>query len=152
MKYHYTLLSAMFNLLHSGTNQELLENHLHKQSSPLWKIQEVQHAPVIIWMWSIHYASLTAMLNLLQIKTYSKRTSVIKVLPCSQYKINRRMIFVIQRKPSHTTTKLTLFAVSKYGTPRRTLVSPWRMYCMYCSMPKGTFQDKATSNSEKSSL
>jgi len=35
------------------------------------------------------------------------------------------------------------------GTLRRTLVSPWRMYCTYCGIPKGTSQAEATSNSEK---
>ena len=35
------------------------------------------------------------------------------------------------------------------GTQRRTLVSPWRTHCMYCSMPKGTCWAEATSNSEK---
>ena len=35
------------------------------------------------------------------------------------------------------------------GTQRRTLASPRRMHCTYCSMPKGTSRAKATSNSEK---
>ena len=35
------------------------------------------------------------------------------------------------------------------GTQRRTLVSPRRMHCMYCSMPKNTSQAEATSHSEK---
>ena len=30
---HYASLSAMFNLLHSNTNQELFEKHLRNQSS-----------------------------------------------------------------------------------------------------------------------
>ena len=37
-------------------------------------------------------------------------------------------------------------------TQRRTLVSSWRMHCTYCSMPKGTSQAEATSNSEKNAL
>ena len=35
------------------------------------------------------------------------------------------------------------------GTQRRTLVSPSRMHCTYCGMPKGTSRAKATSDSEK---
>ena len=35
------------------------------------------------------------------------------------------------------------------GTQRRTLVSPWRMNCTYCGMPKGTSRVEATSNNEK---
>ena len=35
------------------------------------------------------------------------------------------------------------------GTQRRILVSPWRMYCTYCGMLKGTCRAEATSNSEK---
>jgi len=38
------------------------------------------------------------------------------------------------------------------GTQRRTLVSPWRMHCMYRGMAKGTSWAEVTSNSEKSSL
>ena len=35
------------------------------------------------------------------------------------------------------------------GTQRRTLVSPWRMHCTYCGMPKGTCRAEVTLNSEK---
>ena len=35
------------------------------------------------------------------------------------------------------------------GTQRRTLVSPQRMHCMYCGMPKDTSRGKVTLNSEK---
>jgi len=38
------------------------------------------------------------------------------------------------------------------GTQRRALVSPRRMHCMYCGMPKGTSRDEVTLNSEKSSV
>jgi len=36
------------------------------------------------------------------------------------------------------------------GTQRRILVSPWRVHCTYCNIPKGTSQVEAMSNSEKS--
>jgi len=35
------------------------------------------------------------------------------------------------------------------GTQRRTLVSPRRMHCTYCGMPKGTSRTEAMLNSEK---
>jgi len=35
------------------------------------------------------------------------------------------------------------------GTQRRAVLSPWRRYCMYISMAKGTSQAEATSNSKK---
>jgi len=35
------------------------------------------------------------------------------------------------------------------ATQSRTPVSPWRMHCMYCGMPKSTSRIEATSNSEK---
>jgi len=59
--------------------------------------------------------------------------------------------FHYKRKPSHATTKLTLFAVMN-GTQRRTLVSPWRMHCTYCGTPPGTSWAEATLNSVKSVL
>ena len=42
-----------------------------------------------------------------------------------------------------------LLSTKKNGTQSRTLVSPRRMHCMYCGMPKGTSQAEVTSNSEK---
>ena len=45
-----------------------------------------------------------------------------------------------------------LLSVKMNGTQRRTLVSPGRMYCTYCDMPKGTCPAEATSNSEKTKL
>jgi len=35
------------------------------------------------------------------------------------------------------------------GTQRRALVSPQRMYCMYCGVPKDTSRDEAMSHSKK---
>jgi len=40
----------------------------------------------------------------------------------------------------------------KTGTQRRTKVSPWYMYCTYCSWQKGMSRDKVTSSSENPSL
>ena len=43
---------------------------------------------------------------------------------------------VTQTKPSHATTKLTLFTVSndEWNTKENTR----KMYCTHCGMPKGT--------------
>ena len=40
-------------------------------------------------------------------------------------------------------------SAKRNGTQRRTKVSPLWMHCTYSGMPKGTFRDEATSNSEK---
>ena len=40
-------------------------------------------------------------------------------------------------------------SAKRMGHQRRTLVSPWRMYCTYCGMPKSTCRAEATSDSEK---
>ena len=42
-----------------------------------------------------------------------------------------------------------LLSAKMNGTQRRTLVSPRRMHCTYCGMPKGTCPTEAMSNSEK---
>jgi len=47
-------------------------------------------------------------------------------------------------------TKSMPFAVSKdEWNTRKTLISPRRMHCTYCSMPKGTSQVEAILSSEK---
>ena len=62
----------------------------------------------------------------------------------------------IEGKPSHATIKLTLFAVNKdeWNTKEDTGKSMKNALCVlhyaYCSMPKGTSQAEAMSNSEKS--
>jgi len=96
---HFPSLSAMFNLLHSSTNQELFVKHLYNQGSPLWKFPLCKGS---------HH-----------------------VQPPNQ-------CFLLSAKMN--------------GAQRRTLLNLWRMHCMYCSMPKVTSWAEATSNSEKSSL
>ena len=151
---------------------------------------------IIVWKWSIHCASLSAMLKPLcskQIQNCMKSTSVTKAatikqkykwshtpqlqvpLPsiiiwkvkyplrflstildslhtnmnydlvekhlCNQgshYEKYRQFPLLMQRKPSCATTKLTHFDIRMEYKLRRTLVSPWRMHCAYCSMLKGT--------------
>ena len=34
------------------------------------------------------------------------------------------------------------------GTQRRSLVSPWKMHCTYCGIPKGTSRAEATLNNK----
>ena len=77
------------------------------------------------------------------------KQELFKKHPCNQsshYEKYRR--FPLQRKPSHTTTKLTPFAVSKdeWDTKEDT------GKCTYCGMPKGMCPAEVTSNSEKVKL
>ena len=57
--------------------------------------------------------------------------------------------FSLQREPSRTTAKLTLFAANKdeWDTKEDTGKSMKNALC--CDMPKGTSRAEATSNSEK---
>jgi len=58
--------------------------------------------------------------------------------------------FHCERKPSHVSTKLTLFAISKdEWHTKEDAVKSIKDLCVYCSIPKGTFQAEAMSNSEK---
>ena len=79
------------------------------------------------------------------IKNYSKSTAAIKVP-----NVKNTDNFRYEGKPSRATANHHFSLSAKMnGTQRRTLVSPWRMHCMYCGMPKGTSRTEATSNSEK---
>jgi len=58
--------------------------------------------------------------------------------------------FCCERKPSHAYHKIdTSLSAKMNGTQRRTLVSPLRMPCVYCGMPKGTPWAEAASNGKK---
>ena len=87
---------------------------------------------------STHYTAL-------RIKNCSKSTSAIKV--ATMKNIDN---FHYGWKSSHATAKLTLFAVSKDGWDRRTLVSPRRIHCTYYGMPKGNSWAKAVKNQARS--
>jgi len=83
-----------------------------------------------------------------RIKNCLKSTSVIKV------SIMKSMNDFSLRKGSHYMQPLNqCFSLSAKmnGTQRRTLVSPWRMHCIYYGMPNDTSWAEATLNSEKSS-
>ena len=57
---------------------------------------------------------------------------------------------VTQRNPSRTTTKLTLFTVSKdEGDTKEDTGKSIKNDCTSCSVPKGTSRDEAISNIEK---
>ena len=68
--------------------------------------------PVIIWNWSIHCPSLSAMFNLLHSSTNQEVFENHFCIKYSHYEKYRQFL-VTQRKPSRATTKLTLFTVSK---------------------------------------
>jgi len=109
----------------------------------------VPHTPVIVWNWSIHYPSLSAVFDSLHSSTNQELFEKHLCNKSSCYEKYGRFL-VMQRKPSRATTKLTLFTVSK--AQRRTLVIPWRIHCTYSNMPKGTSRAEATSNREKIKL
>jgi len=95
--------------LHFVVSKELPENPLCNQVATMTNMGGATLL-IIIWKWSIHYASLSNMFILLHSNTdYSKSTSVIKVY--SHYE--NRTISIMQRKPSCATTTSTLFTVSK---------------------------------------
>ena len=134
------LILYMFTLLHISTNQELFEKYIFNQSSH-YENTMVPRARVIIWNWfglSIHCPSLSAVFDSLHSSTNQELFEKCLCNKNHHYEKYGRFL-VTQGKPSRSTTKLTLFTVSKdKWTQRRTLVNPWRMHCMYCGMPKGT--------------
>ena len=113
-------------------------SHYEKQDGATCLSSETEIFIVLLCqLCSIHYRTV-------QIKNCLKSTSVIKV---ATMKI--RMISITQRKPSRAITQWMLLQSAKMNrTQRRTLVSPWRMHCTYCDMPKGTSRSEVTSNSK----
>jgi len=98
---------------------------------------------------SSHYTSLPAVFN--PLPTSTNREAFEKKLcnQSSQYEKYGKFS-IMKRKPSHATTKSTLLSVSKdKWNTRRALVSPQRMHCMYCGMPKGTSWAEVMSKNEK---
>ena len=68
--------------------------------------------PVIVWSWSIHCPSLSAMFDSLHSSTNQEVFEKHLYNKSSHYEKYGRFL-VTQRKPSHATTKLMLFTVSK---------------------------------------
>jgi len=89
-----------------------------------WQLRSTHYHPV----WSEKYLKSNCVINVASIK----------------YRI-----FLLRRGNHHMQPPKWHFSLSvkMNGTQRRAL--SWRMYCTYCSMPKGTSWAKATSNSEK---
>jgi len=78
-----------------------------------------------------------------QIEKYLKSNCVIKVP-------SMKIFFYEEEAITCNHWINTFFCQQKWMEhKRRELVSPWRMHCTYCGMPKGTSQVEVTSNSEK---
>ena len=105
----------------------------------VWKIRMVPHTPVIVWNVSIHYPSLSAMFNLLHSSTNQELFE------------KHHGWFPLHKESNHMQPPNQQFWLSAQmnGTQKRTLLSPRRMHCTYCSMPKGNSWAEATLNSEK---
>jgi len=107
----------------------------------------VPHAPVIVWN---HYPSLSSMFDSLH---SSMNQEVFEKHLCnkSSHYEKYRQFLITQWKPSHATTKLTLFTVSKDEWNRKedTGKSLKNVLDVLWCAKKGTSRAKATSNSEK---
>ena len=136
---YYTLLSAMFNPLHSILNQELFEKHLCNSRIPK-KRNGAVHPSYINYclksevsimlccrLCSTHYTTV-------RIKNCLKSTSAIKIatIKIQTFSVTKGSHHVLLPNQHFSSTKMN-------GTQRRALVSPWRIHCLYCSMPKGTW-------------
>ena len=106
----------MFNPLHSSTSQELFEKHLCNQSSHYKKYKWccVPYATPINYHLKSEvsfmlYCQLGSIHNTaVQINNFLKSTSVIEAATMKIWTIS-----ITIKKPSHGTTKSTLFTVSK---------------------------------------
>jgi len=78
-----------------------------------------------------------------QINSCSKNSFVIQVTT-----MKNRDDFVVKGRAITCHHQFDTFTISKDNLP---LVSPLKMHCVYCCMPKGTSWAEATSNSKKSS-
>ena len=122
------------------SNQELFEKYLCIRHT---KRKTPQLYQLLTEKWSTHYALLSAMFNPLHSSTNL----------CNQNSHHEKYRqFLLQRKSSRATTKLTLFAVRKdeLDTEENTGKSMKNALYVLCSgMSKGTSRAKVTLNSEK---
>ena len=120
---HHTLLSAMFNPLHSIPDLELFEKHLHnpcilKEMVPhvqLYQLSSESEVSVMLccWICSTRYTAV-------RIENCLKSTSAIKTAT-----MKNMVDFHYKGKPSCAITKSTLLLSAKInGAQRRTLISP----------------------------
>jgi len=87
------------------------------KSTPVIKVATMKNTmlprtPVIVWNWSIHYPSLSAVFDSLHSSTNQELFEKHLCNKSRHYEKYGRSL-VMQRKPSHANTKLTLFTVSK---------------------------------------
>ena len=136
-------LSDVVTPLHSSTNQELFKKYI---CIKVWKVRVVLCTPVIIWNWSIHFPSLSAMFNLLHSRTNQELFE--------KHLCNQGSHYEKYEKAIMCKHQINAFYCQQRWMEHKGghwYVSPWRIQWTYCSMPKGTSQAEAMSNSEKSS-
>jgi len=139
----------MFTLLHSSTNQELFEKHVCNHSSHYEKYDDAAHLSYPLKPKYIHCTSLSAMFDSLHSST---NQVVFEKHLCNKSSHYENANDFSLRKGSHHVQPLKLMlslSAKMNETQGRTLVSPWKMHCTYCGVPKGTSRADATSNSEK---
>ena len=107
------------------------------------------HAPAILSeKWNIRYSLLLAMFDPLHSSMNQKLFYKHLCNRSSHYEKYRW--YLLRREAITCYHQIdTLLSAKMNGTQRRTLVSPWRMHCTYCGMPKGTPRAEAMLNREK---
>jgi len=140
---HYGFLSAMFTPLHNSTTvQKVLCNQSSHYAEIQWccapqlSSETETSIAFLCQQFSTHYTAV-------RIKNCLKSTSAIKVATTQKYG------WFLLRKGSHhmQPPKINVFYCQQRRMEHK--VSPWRMHCIYCGMPKCTSQAKATSISKK---
>ena len=101
----------------------------------------------------INYCLKNEVSIMLRCRLCSTRYTAVRIKNTSAFKIatmKNMDDFHYKGKPSCATAKLTLFAVSKDEWDTKEDTDKSMKNALYvCGMPKGTFRDEATSNSEK---
>jgi len=111
-------LLHMFTPLHSSTNQELLEKHVCIKVTTMKSVD----APVIIWNWSIYFASLSVTYVQLNTRQYKSRT--VRKVPlyqgCYYEKYGRILLCKVSHHVQPPNQRFSLSAKMN-GTQWRTL-------------------------------
>jgi len=107
-----TVLSLLYSPHYTAARTKNCSKSTSVISVATIKNTMMPHAPVIVWNWSIHCPSLSAMFDLLDGSTNQEVFEKHLCRKSSHYEKYRRFL-ITQRKPSCATTKLTLFTVSK---------------------------------------
>jgi len=125
------------------------------KNTPITKVTTMKNTmvpcnPVIIWNWSIHCPSLSAVFNLLYSSTSQE---LFENHLCNQgihYEKYQR--FLLCKEAIMCNHQINAFHCQQRWMEHkgaRTLVSPWRMHRTYCSMLKGISWAEAMLYSEK---